>query len=251
MPGPRVRVSRCSALLPLLATLLLAACGGGTAAGVFHDPSFNKKAYSDRGIAVLGEIAASGLEGGGLVSEDYLTQELQSVLRDKRSDIDFIPSERATDTIGLPVALQLLESYRTRGRFGPSDLDELALLAPIAGYAIVGRMDVHAVTHTFESFQQRQEDDLQEGVEFVTYRELGSMFEVFDTQTGELVWTIYLTRKSRERRTETVGTRKLGDSFSEDQNWSYSQNPEKYPDPPEFTRMLQNLYIDFVIKLPN
>ena len=229
----------------------LSGCASRGASGVFHDPSFDSEAVKEGGITLLAVTTKPGMEESSVFATDYLTQQLLETLSDRRSSLNVIPGAQAVDLLGTANALMLLESYRENNRFAPDELDELALVAPLARYAILARLDMNFVEHTYEVFTQDEGEQVTQGVRFQTSRAVGGTFDVFETDGGVLVFTIYLHRKASDSRTEGIGTAKLQDQEQFNTTiWSYDESPTKYPDPPGFVGQLDNLYRDFVRQLP-
>ena len=235
--------------LSLACLLLLLACSSTVERQWIAD-DFDRAQLEAGKLLVAGVVAVPELHQQGHGAERAYTERLDVIVRERRPDIPLLEHRRFVDLLDLDTLDGVLGRYRERGSLDPESLTQLQRLASETRYALFCRLE--------ENREQRKAADTMSGgdAERVDYtasyeskRTVVASFDIFDVESGRLVWTAQFTKDDERSRSREYGSRDLDGTRELEPNFRWSGSGG-FPEAPEFLELLAAMFADFAIKLP-
>jgi hypothetical protein len=188
-------------------------------------------------------LAAGGLGIGGVVSAmtkvDDNGRELAALMRtqiiETRQDFKIVSSSYIERRLGEADYSALLNGYESRGELHPELLAKIRPdLEKRFRFMVFARIDMDTVSTRLKHIG-RVDGDTSPSTDYITRREIGIAFQVYDLEKFALVYTTHVTA-SDER-----STRRLDRPLA-------IERP--YPDPPDLREVAVIVFEDFAKRLP-
>jgi hypothetical protein len=219
-----------------LVAVVVAACGwvhGDLSKGVrFSAEDLIEGGMGIGGVVIAGDAARRPMDSGDLATL------MRDAIVDARQDFKVVSSRLIARFMGAAGHSALLGTYR-RNRSLQSDV--LLEIAPELEkhfrFLVLAVIELDTVST--RAARRRRPNDARPSTDYITTREVGATFDVYDLETVTRAWTVYLTASAdrtltRRQHEETLGT--------------LPSSP--FPDPISLDKVAVFLFDEFAWRLP-
>jgi hypothetical protein len=219
-----------------LAAAVVSACGW-VHGDLSQDSRFNAEDLADGGMGIGGVVIDADQDEGHPAPGDLATL-MRNEIIETRHDFKVVSSGSIKRFMGAEGHGALLETYRRNRSVQPRVLSEIAPdLEKHFRFLVLAAIERDTVSTRVKP--RKQPHDARPSTDYITTREVGATFHIYDLETITLAWTVYLTASAdrtltRRQHEGTPGT--------------LQSSP--YPDPISLDEVAVFLFDEFAWRLP-
>jgi hypothetical protein len=222
-------------IICLIAPIAVSACGW-----IHGDLSehirFNAKDLIEGGMGIGGVVIAD--DDGGETAPGDLASRMRNAIVEARQDFKVVSSRSIVRYMGTEGYGALIETYRRNRTVQPEVLSEIAPdLEEHFRFLALAVIDRDTLSTRVKPRQRP--GDSRPSTDYITTREVGATFDVYDLETLTRAWTVYLTASA---------DRTLTRRQQEEAPVAPPSSP--YPDPISLQEVAAFLFDEFAWRLP-
>lgn len=180
----------------LLLLTMLAGCAGKPS-NVYLDPTFDRETLASAPISWLGVAALAGPDDDA--ARALYRDRVFLAARDERPALHWVEPDLVWIGLGPQEAHELLDVYRSAGRFTADQLQQLGVVSDRVRYVFVARIDLDLTSLDYDRQEREANGRWMLIVEPRARREMSVIFDVFDLRQSTLAFSVQLHRMETER----------------------------------------------------